>query len=70
MPTSLRIETIVSAPFQENSYLVWVEGADNCLVVDPGFEPDRVIQAIKRQQLSGEAVLNAHRHVDHRGGHA
>ena len=51
-----RIETIESMPFAENSYVVWVEGRDDCLVVDPGFEPDAIEAALKRLRLKPAAI--------------
>src|SRR5262245_2257062 len=36
MPHSLQIHTIVSAPFEENTYVVWQNGRHDALVIDPG----------------------------------
>src|SRR5579884_4195005 len=38
MAGSLEIRTVVSQPFQENTYVVWVPGRTDALVIDPGLE--------------------------------
>jgi glyoxylase-like metal-dependent hydrolase (beta-lactamase superfamily II) len=62
------IETIVSDPFAENSYVVWLRGESQALVVDPGFATDPIIELLKRQGLALAAILNTHGHVDHIAG--
>lgn len=66
----LQIVTIESAPFAENSYLVWRDGSTEAVVVDPGFEPDRILDAIAERQLQLVAIINTHGHVDHIAGNA
>ena len=65
-----RIEPIESAPFAEVSYLIWLEGATDALVVDPGFEPDAILSTARREGLRIVAILNTHGHVDHIAGNA
>ena len=36
----LQIQTIVSQPFEENTYVVWQPPRSDALVIDPGLEPD------------------------------
>ena len=40
----------------------------DCLIVDPGFEPDRVIEQIEQKKLTPAAILNTHGHSDHIAG--
>ena len=49
--TDLRVACIESAPFGENTYVVFRPGTPACLVIDPGFEPDRVVEAIREEYL-------------------
>jgi hydroxyacylglutathione hydrolase len=70
MLSPLRILTIVSRPFNENTYVVWREGRRDCIVFDPGFEPELILDAIDRQQLTPAAILNTHGHSDHIAGNA
>lgn len=66
--SAYQIETIESQPFGQVSYLVLREGRDDALVVDPGFEPERIIESLERRAKRVAAILNTHGHVDHIAG--
>ena len=59
---------MVSQPFDENTYLVAFPDSDKCLVIDPGFEPDKVNQALVDHKWQPAAILNTHGHSDHIAG--
>lgn len=67
---TLQIHTIVSQPFDENTYLLWLEGRNDALVVDPGLEPELILDFLREYQLTPAAILNTHGHADHIGGNA
>jgi glyoxylase-like metal-dependent hydrolase (beta-lactamase superfamily II) len=67
-PLALEIDCIVSEPFAENTYLVRLAEKRDCLIVDPGFEPDRVLEEIAQKSLKPAAILNTHGHSDHIAG--
>src|SRR5262249_43398225 len=62
------LRTIVSAPFDENTYIVWRPGRTDALVIDPGLEPDAILEEIKTNGLSVATILNTHGHADHIAG--
>jgi len=64
----LHIQTIVSMPFAENTYVLWVEGRADAVVIDPGLEPELILQFLKDRQLRPAVILNTHGHGDHIGG--
>src|SRR5438067_2344545 len=66
----LQIQTIVSQPFEENTYVVWQPPRSDALVIDPGLEPDLILDYLREQGLSVAAVLNTHGHADHIAGNA
>jgi glyoxylase-like metal-dependent hydrolase (beta-lactamase superfamily II) len=68
MADDLKIHTIVSQPFQENTYVLWREGRDDCLVIDPGLEPDLILAFLREQRLTPATLLLTHGHGDHIGG--
>jgi hydroxyacylglutathione hydrolase len=66
----LQIQTIVSMPFSENTYVVWADGRTDGLVIDPGTEPDAILDFLADQGLTPAAILNTHGHADHIAGNA
>jgi len=68
MTASLAIRTIVSMPFEENSYLVWLQGKSQAVIVDPGLEPELILEAVHSEGLTIAVILNTHGHADHIGG--
>jgi glyoxylase-like metal-dependent hydrolase (beta-lactamase superfamily II) len=65
---SLQIHTVVSMPFEENTYVAWLSGRDDALVIDPGLEPDLILDFLREQGLTVAAILNTHGHGDHIAG--
>jgi hydroxyacylglutathione hydrolase len=70
MAQSLQIHTVVSMPFEENTYIVWQTGRGDALVIDPGLEPDLILAYLQEAGLEPAAILNTHGHADHIGGNA
>ena len=66
----LTISIIESLPFSENTYVINRNGQANCVVVDPGFEPDKILEYIDGEKLDPVAILNTHGHSDHIAGNA
>jgi len=65
---NLVIESIESQPFAENTYIVGKEGQADCVIIDPGFQPELIVAYLKREQLRPVAILNTHGHSDHIAG--
>jgi glyoxylase-like metal-dependent hydrolase (beta-lactamase superfamily II) len=40
------------------------------VVVDPGFEPDRILELLDQETLTLTVILNTHGHVDHIAGNS
>jgi hydroxyacylglutathione hydrolase len=70
MSPNLRIRTIVSRPFDENTYVVGRADRADVLVVDPGFEPNLILDYLRDEGLTVAAIVNTHGHVDHIAGNA
>ncbi len=66
----IAVTRIESEPFAEHSYLLTAAGSRDCVVIDPGFEPDAILEAIEAQGLVPRAILITHGHSDHIAGNA
>jgi len=66
----MQIHTIVSMPFAENTSILWQDGRTGAVVVDPGMEPDAILDFLTQRQLTVAAILNTHGHADHIAGNA
>jgi len=65
-----QIHTLVSMPFEENTYVVWLPERQDALVIDPGLEPDLILAFLRESDLKPAAILNTHGHADHIAGNA
>jgi hydroxyacylglutathione hydrolase len=66
-PVSLSVTGLTVGAFQENCYLVVEPDAKRCAIVDPGAEPDRIIEAVERLGAEPAAIWLTHAHLDHIG---
>ena len=53
--------------YQTNTYIVTGNG-QSCAVIDPGFEPQTILNKVKDLGLTLDAILLTHGHFDHVGG--
>ncbi len=63
-----QVACIESAPFGENTYVAWLDGRSDCVVVDPGLEPEKILEFLDEKRLTPAAILLTHGHGDHIGG--
>lgn len=64
----LSIASVVSDLFAENAYVVHLPGRRDCLVIDPGLNPERILAVLEDESLTVAAILNTHGHADHIAG--
>ena len=63
----LQIDCLTLGDYQVNCYVVRESGSNCCVVIDPGYEAQKILQFLKTQNLSLEAILLTHGHFDHVG---
>ena len=64
----MKMTTMALGAYQTNCYLAWSEESDECIVVDPGYEPERVLAQTEKLGKKIVAILLTHGHFDHVGG--
>jgi hydroxyacylglutathione hydrolase len=63
----LRVARLRLGEYGTNCYLVAREGSPDAVVVDPGDEPERVLEALSETGSTARAILVTHGHPDHIG---
>ena len=58
------LSTICDQLFSANTYIAHFDSGEQCLVIDPGLEPQAVLVALDAGGLSPGAILNTHGHAD------
>ncbi len=66
--TTPDIKVFVLGEFETNCFVVSVPGASECWIVDCGFEPSTMLDAIETAGLRPTALLLTHTHPDHIAG--
>jgi hydroxyacylglutathione hydrolase len=66
----LQLGKVISQPFDENTYIAHLADRRDCIVFDPGFEPDAIFEYLKQHSLTPAAILCTHGHSDHIAGNA
>jgi glyoxylase-like metal-dependent hydrolase (beta-lactamase superfamily II) len=64
----LRVEVVPVGPLQSNSYVVWLDGSSEGVVMDCGDEAPRIAGVLAAYSLEPKALLLTHGHLDHTGG--
>ena len=54
--------------YQTNCYLIWQEQREDCVLIDPGYLPERILEVVRQQGKTVAAILLTHGHFDHVGG--
>lgn len=63
----MRIKRIAVGMLSANCYIVWSEGSERAVVIDPGAEAKTILAALGDEELGIEAILLTHGHRDHAG---
>jgi glyoxylase-like metal-dependent hydrolase (beta-lactamase superfamily II) len=61
------VKKLIVGPLEENSYIIGDERTKQAIVIDPGDEPDRIIELIRDNGFEVSAIICTHAHFDHMG---
>jgi hydroxyacylglutathione hydrolase len=63
----LKIHCFTNGPVQENAYLLYAEGGQEAVMIDPGDEAARLEKEARSLGVSVKLILATHGHFDHVG---
>ena len=63
----LKIHVLPLGDYQTNCYIVHKENSTDCLIIDPGYEPEIISSYLEEKGLTPAAILLTHCHFDHVG---
>jgi glyoxylase-like metal-dependent hydrolase (beta-lactamase superfamily II) len=66
--TGVTVQRFVLGPFETNCYLVRAGDDRECWIVDAGFQPEPMLDAIREQGLRPSKLVLTHAHIDHIAG--
>ena len=61
----LKCDFRVVGPIQTNCYFLYREDTKDCLIIDPGYEADKIEVYVQKKQLHVTGILLTHGHFDH-----
>jgi len=61
------IKSVAVGPLQANCFIIGDEKTKKTMVIDPGDEPDRIMDIIKKNGLDVKYIICTHGHFDHVG---
>ena len=63
------IKTFELGPFQTNCYILTsAASSDKCIIVDPGFDPEPLVEFLVEYHWTPEKIILTHGHSDHIAG--
>lgn len=63
----MKIDWRTVGAFQENSYIVVDTATKRAVLVDPGAEPEQIVQMVRASGATLDAIWLTHAHIDHIG---
>ncbi len=61
----MEIRGLVVGVFQENCYILASNRTKEAIIVDPGDDPDRIMEVVRDMGVTVKLIANSHGHADH-----
>jgi|Deesub1362A_J573_1020465.scaffolds.fasta_scaffold03044_6 glyoxylase-like metal-dependent hydrolase (beta-lactamase superfamily II) len=61
------IKNIIVGPLETNAYIIGDDNHRMAMVIDPGDEPERIMDEVENLRLKVEKIILTHAHFDHIG---
>ena len=61
------ISSLALGAYQTNCYILFEEQGKEAIVIDPGFEPEKILDWLKKNELAIRYIVVTHGHGDHIG---
>lgn len=61
------VKNIVVGPLQVNCFIIADDSSKKAVVIDPGDEPDIILDILKKKGLTAQYIICTHGHFDHVG---
>ena len=59
------IKKLVVGALENNCFIIADEKTKECLIIDPGDEPDRILDVVRENHFKVEHIICTHAHFDH-----
>lgn len=59
------IDKITTNQFFENVWIIGNETSQKAIIIDPGAEPDKIIESVSQHRLNPVSIICTHAHPDH-----
>lgn len=66
----LKIKRFVGGSLESNCYIINNREKGSCYIIDPGYEPAKIIEYVEENSLDAAGIILTHHHHDHVGGAA
>ena len=63
----LKVHTLTLGAYQTNTYIIHNSDSQECVIIDPGYEPDTILARLSSLGLNPVGILLTHGHFDHVG---
>ena len=63
----MKIITITGGSLYTNCYMAYAEDSATCVLIDPGFDGEQILEKVRAQGKTVEAIFLTHGHFDHVG---